>query len=82
MSKSTKQLRQFRIRRQLAHLPEKQLKLIEEIIGAANKASASSAPLKLEGIWKNKGFEQIENLEQALKETRQELEDTIAGRAL
>lgn len=84
MSESMKKLRQFRIRRQLSHLSENQLKKIEDIIASGRKPSASTTatPVKLSGIWKNKGFEQIEKLEKVLQVAREELADSITNRPL
>ncbi len=60
MSKSITNLRKYRIRRQLAAIPEQHLKMIEEFIEFLRYRSDSTSanPVKLAGIWKNKGFEQ------------------------
>lgn len=84
MSHSTKNLRQFRIRRQLSNIPEKQLKMVEKFIEFLQHRSNFSAtmPVKLAGIWKNKGFERIENLEKSLKKIRKDLAESIINRSL
>lgn len=41
-----------------------------------------SKPISLKGIWKNKGFEKIANLEVEIKKIRNELNDSILKKAL
>lgn len=84
MSKTTKNLRKFRIRRQLSDFPEQQLKMIEEFIEFLRHRSNSTtaSPIQLKGIWKNKGFERIKNLEDLIKEVRQELNQNIEKRPI
>ena len=37
-------------------------------------------PVKLRGIWKNKGFEKIKNMQSELKEIQKNLTDSILNR--
>ena len=65
--------------RELSLLPDNKLDsvrmYIESILIESKRLTKSNRSLK--GIWSNKGFEKIVNLENELKETRKQLSDTI-----
>jgi hypothetical protein len=68
--------------RELALLPDNKLDsvrmYIESILPAAKRATKNNRSLK--GIWSNKGFEKIVDLEGELKEVRKQLTDAILTR--
>ncbi|MDZ7341621.1 MAG: hypothetical protein ONB27_09735 [candidate division KSB1 bacterium] len=67
----------------IAKLPEQK---IAEVDGFIQKLLAQlefqkPVPISLKGIWKNKGFEKIADLETEIKDIRRELDDSILKRA-
>lgn len=66
----------------IARLPEKKLAEVEAFIQTILSQSkiAPPNPISLEGIWENKGFEKIMDLESEIKSIRVELADAILRR--
>lgn len=79
---NTAAIKKMGIVRALSLLPEHKLDsvlmYIDAILTESQRISKSSRTLK--GIWSNKGFEKIANLEGELKEARKELSEATLTR--
>ncbi len=66
----------------IAQLPEKKLAEVDAFLQRLLSQSkiVPPSPIRLEGIWKNKGFEKIVDLESEIKSIRKELTDAILKR--
>lgn len=67
----------------ISKLPEQKISEVDSFIQKlfAQLELKKPEPISLKGIWKNKGFEKIADLEGELKSIRQELTDSILRRA-
>ena len=67
----------------IAKLPEQKISEVDSFIQKilAQLELKKSEPISLKGIWKNKGFEKIADLEGELKNIRIELNDSILKKA-
>lgn len=67
----------------IAKLPEQKISEVDSFIQKllAQLEFKKPEPISLKGIWKNKGFEKITDLEGEIKNIRQELNDSILKRA-
>lgn len=63
----------------LTKLPDQKLNEVEKFVKGilAQLKVEGPKPISLKGIWKNKGFENISDLETELKKIRAELSNTI-----
>ncbi|MEO8150159.1 MAG: hypothetical protein ABI723_21170 [Bacteroidia bacterium] len=70
-------LNKFDIIRELSLVPASKLQevdaFIKSVLSKNYNAKRQPEPKTLSGIWKNKGFEKIENLEQEIAEIRKEI---------
>ena len=79
-------LKKLEIIRQLSYVPAERLKEVESYIKFILFQSNINTPVKgkepktLAGIWKDKGFEKIKNLEGEIKSLRKELSNQILDR--
>jgi len=75
-------IKKMELIQKIAQLPEKKLAEVDAFIQTILSQSkiAPPHPVSLKGIWKNKGFEKITNLESEIKSTRAELTDAILKR--
>jgi hypothetical protein len=69
---------------QISRLPEQKIVEVEYFIQQllAQLEVKKSEPISLKGIWKNKGFEKIVDLETEIKNIRQALDDSLLKKAL
>ncbi|HLP46181.1 MAG TPA: hypothetical protein VK186_27685 [Candidatus Deferrimicrobium sp.] len=76
-------LKKYAIMRELSYIPPERLNEVETFIkfilfqskiGINNR---KREPKTLAGIWKNKGFEKIDNLDEEIRKLRQELGNQI-----
>jgi len=67
----------------IAKLPEQKITEVDSFIQKllAQLKVKKAMPISLKGIWKNKGFEQIADLETEIKNIRRELDDSILKKA-
>ena len=67
----------------IAKLPEQKITEVDSFIQKllAQLKVKKAMPISLKGIWKNKGFEKIADLETELKNIRRELDDSILKKA-
>ena len=67
----------------IAKLPEQKISEVDSFIQKllAQLDFKKPEPISLKGIWKNKGFEKIADLETEIKNIRHELNDSILKRA-
>lgn len=76
---SSEQIQKMKIKKNLSRMPANKLQDIEDFTEFVLKKSKLDhlKPVKLKGIWKNKGFEKIFDLEKEIKTIRQELGSKI-----
>ena len=72
-------IKKMELIQQISQLPEQKLGEVETFLGRILSQSKveSPKPISLKGIWKNKGFEKISDLESEIKLIRSELSDSI-----
>ncbi len=75
-------IKKTEIIRELSLIPDESLDRIRAYIDSVLKESDLPARnnRSLKGIWKDKGFERIADLETEVKEARKQLETSIRGR--
>ncbi len=75
-------IKKTEIIRELYLIPDESLDHVRTYINSVLKESDLPARNKrsLKGIWKDKGFERIADLETEVKEARKQLETSILGR--
>ncbi|KOR32164.1 hypothetical protein TI05_09060 [Achromatium sp. WMS3] len=67
----------------LSFLPEPELQALKIIIDKmTNKSVDERNGKSLKGIWKDKGFEQLDDLNNALRQARKEINATILNRKI
>lgn len=68
----------------ISKLPEQKISEVDGFIQQllAQLELKKPEPISLKGIWKNKGFEKITDLEGELKNIRQELNDSILKKSI
>lgn len=68
----------------IAHLSEQEVDEVSTFIDSVLAQSKGSfpQPINLRGIWKNKGFERIQDLESEVRNARKEISDTILKREI
>lgn len=75
-------LKKTRIVRELSYIPENQLdnvrKYIDSIVHETRQKTQTNRSLK--GIWRDKGFEQIRDLESEIKAARKFFTNTVLSR--
>lgn len=81
---NTAAIKRTELMSEIALLPEEELDSVRLLIGSllARVKVPERSSRSLRGIWKDKGFERIEDLEAALKEARQELGAAILERKI
>ncbi len=71
-------IKKLELIQKITKLPEKKLGEVETLLKRLlSKEVEPQKPISLKGIWKNKGFEKISDLESELKSIRGELSDSI-----
>lgn len=67
----------------IAKLPEPKIAEVDSFIQKilSQLEFEKPKPINLKGIWKNKGFEKLLNLEAEIKKVRKELNESILKRA-
>ena len=72
-------MRKMELMHNITKLPDQKLGEVEKFVKSiwAQLEVAPSKPISLKGIWKNKGFEKISDLESELKLVRSELSNSI-----
>lgn len=79
-------LKRIEIVRQLSQVPAERLNEIESFVkfilfqGNIKSRKKEKEPKTLAGIWKNKGFEKIKDLDEEIKSLRKELGNQILER--
>lgn len=79
-------LKKFEIMRELSYVPPERLDEVDSFIkfilfqSDIKTGSRAKEPKTLGGIWKNRGFEKIKNLDQEIRKIRKELGDQILER--
>lgn len=70
----------------LTHIPDDRIREVDNfvkfILSQIPQTKKRQEPQTLSGIWKNKGFEKITDLDNAIGETRNELENQILKRKI
>lgn len=79
----TAAVKKMQLINKIAKLPEQKISEVDSFIQKiiAQLEFKKPEPISLKGIWKNKGFEKITDLEGELKTIRQELNDSILKKA-
>ena len=79
----TAAVKKMQLINKIAKLPEQKISEVDSFIQRllAQLEFKKPEPISLKGIWKNKGFEKIADLEGELKTIRQELNDSILKKA-
>ena len=72
-------IKRMELIQQISQLPEQKLGEVETFLKRilSQLKVESPKPISLKGIWKNKGFEKISDLESEIKLIRSELSDSI-----
>ncbi len=71
-------IKKMELKQKIAQLPEKKLAEVESFLKRLlSKEIEPKKPINLKGIWENKGFENISDLDSELKSIRRELEESI-----
>ncbi len=72
-------IKKIELIQQISQLPEQKLGEVETFLKRilSQLKVESPKPISLKGIWKNKGFEKISDLESEIKLIRSELSDSI-----
>ena len=75
----SKAIKKMEINKKLSLISEDKLSEVADFIDFILSKSQVQGrkPLRLRGIWKDKGFEKIEDIESALKEVRAHLTNSI-----
>lgn len=78
----TSELLKLKIKKTIARISHNQLETVDDFIAFLLSKSAVQdlKPIKLQGIWKEAGFDRITNLENELIEVRRELSGQILKR--
>lgn len=79
----TAAIKKMELINKIAKLPEQKISEVDSFIQKllAQLDFKKPEPISLKGIWKNKGFEKIADLEGELKNIRRELNDSILTKA-
>jgi hypothetical protein len=72
-------IKKMELMHNITKLPDEKINEVEKFVKRilAQLEVAPSKPISLKGIWKNKGFEKILDLESELKLVRRELSNSI-----
>ena len=79
-------LKKFEIMKELSYVPPERLNEVDSFIkfilyqSNIKTAGRAKEPKTLGGIWKNKGFEKIKNLDEEIRNLRKELGNQILER--
>ena len=78
----TTAMQKIKLMKIISVIPQENFKEIKTFIDFVLAQSQVSIPkqISLQGIWKNKGFENIIDLETELREIRKEMNDAILNR--
>ncbi len=79
----TSAVKKMELINKIAKLPEQKISEVDSFIQKllAQLEFKKPEPISLKGIWKNKGFEKIVDLETEIKNIRHELDDSILKKA-
>ena len=79
----TAAIRKMELIHKISKLPEKKIpdveKYIQKIISQID--SESTKPINLKGLWKNKGFEKLGDLEKEINTVKNEMNNSILKKA-
>ncbi len=75
-------IKKMELIQKITKLPEKKLAEVEKFLKRilSQQHVTPQKPISLKGIWKNKGFEKISDLESELKSIRSKLSNSILKR--
>ncbi len=70
------------LRNCILRLPDQEIDLVDKFIKEllARRSLKKPRPITLEGIWKDKGFEKLNDLESKIGQIRAEIGDSILSR--
>ena len=70
------------LRNFILRLPAQEIDAVENFIAKLldHRSVKKPRPISLEGIWKNKGFEKVRNLESEIAQIRAEIGNSILSR--
>lgn len=70
------------LRNCILRLPDQEIDAVEKFITKllAHKSGKKPRPISLEGIWKDKGFEKLKDLESEIRQIRAEIGSSILSR--
>ena len=76
---STATIDKIELKEKISLLPEERVNEVKSFIDfiLAQSEMIKQTPTNLCGIWKNKGFEEINDLDSELKDLRKEMNDSI-----
>ena len=76
-------VKKMQLIQKISRLPEPKIAEVDSFIQKilSKLELEESKPINLKGIWKNKGFEKIADLEGEIKKVRNELNESILNRA-
>ncbi|MDP8240950.1 MAG: DUF2281 domain-containing protein [Candidatus Hatepunaea meridiana] len=79
---STATIDKMELKEKISLLPEERVNEVKSFIDfiLAQSEMIKQTPTNLRGIWKNKGFEKINDLDSELKDLRKEMNDSILKR--
>ncbi|MCK4906234.1 MAG: hypothetical protein KAS64_01710 [Spirochaetes bacterium] len=75
-------LTKIKIIQKLYSMSEKNIEAIQNFIDSISNKENLSTSIDLKGIWKDKGFEKINNLENDLNEIRKKMTNSTLNRNL
>ena len=72
-------IKKMELIKKISRLPEPKISEVDNFIQKilTQLEFKKPEPINLKGIWKNKGFEQLPNLEAEIKKARKELNESI-----
>ncbi len=77
MQENTSALKKMEIINELLYMPENELDKIKDYISSDNFNITRKKRYSLKGYWKDKGFENIDNLDAEIKEARKDIEKNL-----
>ncbi len=77
-------IKKVEIMKELSHVPENKLDMVKSYIDSLldDKHKTGKSNKSLKGIWKEKGFNNIVDLDSEIKKVRKEMADSILNRKI
>ena len=77
-------IKKMALRNCILSLPDREIDAVEKFMKnlLVHRSIKNNRPISLEGIWKNKGFENLQNLDSEIEKIRAEIGNSILSRGL